>query len=388
MLAITNAKVYPGSAPAWEKANIIIKHGKIVDIGPDVEVPAGAHVFDASGKVIIPGLVDANTRLGIHEDGLGQIGYDEDESTSPTTPQVRALDAINPEDLALQDALTAGVTTVLVNTGTANVIGGQNMVMKTWGSTVDEMVVKSPAGIRVSLTGSRDFRNPAASRDRTQAIYLFRAELQRAKEFIAKQAKAAEKAKEAGKEPEEENLNPRMEPLVKLLRGEIPAHMWVLASNDIRNALLLAQEYGFKVVLENGAEAQLMIDEIKASGFPVVTGPLMVNRTGELKNLSLKTPGLLTQAGIKVAIASDHPTIPIKYMIAQVALAVREGLTPDQGLQTVTINAAEILGVADRVGSLEAGKDADLVILSGEPFALATQVEATLIDGEIVYEQS
>lgn len=380
MLALVNGKLLTMTHGTIERGTVLIDGGKIVAAGADVAVPAGAEVVDCAGKYVTPGLIDANSKLGIHNDGFGSIGYDDDEKTTPIAPQLRAIDAVWPGDIALAECVKAGITAVSTGPATSGVINGQCAVIKTRGNEVDEMIVKAPAGLRLSITGTRGGASP---RDRAQDVYMLRQELQRAKEGLAKQQQAAAKAAEKG-EPYEPERNLKQEVLASLLSGELAARVHVNLNHDITNAIELAQEWGLKLILEDAAEANLMAREIAAAGVPVICGPLVVNRAGERKHLSLKTPGVLARAGVKVAICSGFPETPGRYLFASAALAASEGMDIDEALKSITINAAEILGVADRLGSLDAGKDADVVVWSDHPFEITGRVECVYMDGALV----
>ncbi len=397
MLAIKNGRVLTPSGTFLDGATVLVDGGKIISVtsaGQGAAIPAGAEVVDASGKYVLPGLIDASTRAGIHEDGNGPIGVDTDEPSNPISPQLRTIDAAWHEDLALKDALQWGVTATMVSPGTANIFGGQTFVMKTAGRTLTDMAIKNPAGMKVSLTGTPRMAMMAAMRggpqiqprDRAQDVALFQAELQRAREAMERQERL-EKAKAAGATNlPEPDRNLRTEAIMALLRGEMPIFVTAHLNHDISNAIELAREWGLKLVLERCAEGHLVLDEIQESGAAVVAGPITVNRRSDLKNLSLKLPGVLARAGVKVAISTDHPTIPIHYLTVQAATAVREGMGEADALKAITINPAEILGVAGRMGSLEAGKDADVAVYSGHPFDINTRVELTYVNGVKVWD--
>lgn len=362
---------------------VLIDGGKIVAVGRDIALPQGCQTVDCAGKYVMPGLIDANGMVGIHNDGFGSIGYDEDEKFTPMAPHLRAIDAIWPEDPALADCVKAGITTVSVGPATTGVLTGQCAAIKTQGATIDEMVVKAPAGLRISITGTP--RSPwgnsgVTPRDRSTDIALLRQDLQRAKEAIAKQAKVEAKGDAKG----DGDRNLKQEALIALLKGEYPARINVRHTYDIDNALELASEWGFGLILEDAPDAQLMVAEIARAGVPVITGPLPVNKEGDRKNLSLKTPGILAKAGVKVAIASAFPETPIRYLFVSAALACAEGMPEEDALKAITISAAEILGIADRVGSLDAGKDADIVVYDGHPFEITSRVDRVYMNGELV----
>ncbi|MGE5561100.1 MAG: amidohydrolase family protein [Chloroflexota bacterium] len=386
MLALVNGKLLTMTHGTIDGGTVLIDGGKIVAVGRDVTIPQGCKTVDCQGKYVLPGLIDANGMVGLHNDGFGSIGHDEDEKFTPVAPQLRAIDAIWPEDPALADCVKAGITAVSVGPATTGVITGQCAVIKTRGGAIDDMVVKAPAGLRISITGTP--RSPwgntgVTPRDRSTDIALLRQELRRAKEAIEKQEKAAAKA-DAGDAAGGPDRNLKQEVLIALLKGELPARVNVRYSYDIDNALELAREWGFKLILEDAPDAQLMVGDIAKAGAPVIVGPLPVNKEGERKNLSLKTPGILAKAGVKVAIASGFPETPIRYLFVSAALACSEGMPEDDALKAITINAAEILGVADRIGSLDAGKDADIVVYDGHPFEITSRVDRVYMDGELV----
>lgn len=398
MLAIKNGKVLTPSGTFLDGATVLVDGGKITTVaaaGQDLAVPAGAEVVDAAGKYVLPGLIDASTRVAIHEDGNGPIGVDTDEPSNPISPQLRAIDAAWHEDLALKDAVQWGVTATMAGPGTMNILGGQTFVMKTAGRTITDMTIKNPAAMKVSLTGTPRMVMMMAMRggpqiqprDRAQDVALFEAELQRARE-TAERLERAEKAKPAGAAASlpAPDRNLRTEAVMALLRGEMPVFVTALLNHDISNAIELAAKWGLKLVLERCAEGHLVLDEIRESGAAVIAGPITVNRRSDLKNLSLKLPGVLARNGVKVAISTDHPTIPIHYLTVQAATAVREGMSEADALKAITINPAEILGVAGRTGSLEAGKDADLAVWSGHPFDINSRVEQTYVTGQRVWD--
>lgn len=390
MLALVNGKILTISHGVIESGTVLIENGRIAAVGPEVKIPAGAQVVDCQGKVIMPGLIDANSRVSVREDGNGPIGHDDSEMYTPIAPELKAIDAVWPEDLALQDAIKAGVTCLSVGPSPLAIIGGQSATIKPYGKTVNDMVVKEPDGLKVSLSGTPRMLmffggDGVRPRDRSEDIAQFQAALQRAKESEEKQARAAAKAAENGKEPPAPDRNSQQEVLIKLLSGKLPARIAANQNHDIDNALEIAGQWGFNLILEGGADAHLMVDKLTAKGVPVILGSLTDNRRGDTKNLSLKTPAILANAGVKVSLSTNHPNAPIRYLMVQAALAVQGGMTEEQALRALTLTPAEILGIADRVGSIEPGKDADMVILSGEPLRTKTVVERVFINGQEVY---
>lgn len=374
MLVLKNANAETVSHGTVENCTIIIEGGKITAVGRDLAVPAGADLIDLSGKVVTPGFVDAASRIGIHEDGNGSIGHDEDEATAPATPHLRALDAVFPEDVALRDARNAGVTTCLVQPGNANVVGGECAIIKTSGSAAEDNAISATAGLKMSVSALSG-RWGGPSRERSEAIAILRKELQAAVEYQRKRASDAD-----------EPLDLNNEAYQPVLRGERPAFVHADLNHDIENALLLGREWGYRSVIIGGAEAHLMADELAEARVPVILSPTMVPRGSERRNASLRTPQLLARRGVRFAISADHPTLPIRYLYVVAATAAREGLPVSEALRATTLSPAEIIGIADRVGSIDAGKDADLVVWSGHPFAVTSQVERVFIDGRTVYD--
>jgi len=373
MKAIVNGTLYTMVNGIIEDGTILIDAGKIIAIGKGIALPEGTEIISAKGCTVLPGLIDADCKVGIFEEGQGPIGNDTNETVS-LGAEFRASDATWWEDVAFDDCRKAGITALSIGPGSANLINGQSFVTKTAPGVIDHQIVRSFAGLKINICGTKSNQH-----DRTMDIASLQAQLQKAKELAAKNAKQTAK----GEIPEE---NLKLDPLITLLSGGNYARVNVFANHDILNALELAKDWGFPLVLERCYEGHLVVDEIVASGCSVIAGPTFINRMGNAKNLSLKMPGILAKAGIKVALCSDHPTLPSENLATQAALCCRDGMPEELALKAITSVAAEVLGVSDRIGSLEVGKDADLAIFSGHPFKTATQCLATLIDGEFVYQ--
>ena len=382
MLAIVGGNVLTITGGEIAGGTVVVDGGKIVAVGGDVSVPPGAEVVDASGRYVMPGLIDAHTHVGIAEEAQGWAGNDVNEMTDPATPHLRAVDAVNPEDEGFRDALKGGVTAVMVNPGSANVLGGQTVALKTFGRTVDEMVLRQPAGLKAALGENPkrvygDQKKSPSTRMASAAI--LREWLVKAQNYVEKQSKA-----EPDK-PFERDL--RLEAVAKVLRREMPLRLHAHRADDIMTALRIQEEFGFDLTIEHCTEGFKIADELARRSIPALVGPTLTARTKlELRDRSLRTPGLLAKAGVKVAIITDHWVVPIQHLIVSVILAVKEGLDPAEALKTVTINPAEIMGVAERVGSLEAGKDADLQILSGHPLDIMSRVERVYVGGRLAYD--
>ncbi|MCC3272647.1 amidohydrolase [Arthrobacter zhangbolii] len=374
LLALTNAHVVPVTHPPFE-GTLLIEDGRIRDLGPDVAVPADAEVIDAGGKWLLPGLVDAHTHLGVHEEGEGWAGNDSNEMTDPVMAGVRALDAVNPFDTGFDDALAGGVTTANINPGSGNPIGGQAVALHTHGRYLEEMVLRAPSGLKSAL-GENPKRIYSEKKQtpstRLGTALVIRQAFMDAQNYVAK--------------ADPDTRDPHLEALAMVLRREIPWRQHAHRADDIATALRLADEFGYDLVLDHGTEAHLLADVLAARGIPVLIGPLFTTRSKvELRGRSMANPGRLAAAGVEISIITDHPVVPINFLIYQAALAVKEGLDRDEALRAVTINPARVLGLADRLGSLEQGKDADLVLWSGDPLDVMQRALKVWIGGREVY---
>ena len=372
--------------------------------GPGFTPPADAARVDATGKWVLPGFIDAHTHLGAREEGEGWAGHDTNELTGPVQAHVRVLDAINPADEGFRDALAGGVLAAGITPGSGNPIGGQTVAVRCWGLTVDDMVLRSPAGMKSALgenpkrvVGERRV-NPSSRLGTAAAIrsalvdaaaYLAREEDQKLSDPSIRTDRGACWPGDDPPRPPDKSGGARdlkLEALARVLRREIPWRQHCHRADDIATALRLAAEFGYDLVLDHCTEGYLLVEKIAAAGVPVVTGPLITARSKvELRNRTLANPGVLAAAGITVAIATDHPVVPVHLLILQAALAVKEGMDRDAALRAVTINPATIMRVSDRIGSLVPGKDADLVIWSGDPFDVMSRAEVAYIGGREVY---
>jgi imidazolonepropionase-like amidohydrolase len=367
---------------------VLVIDGRIAAVGgPDLKPPIGFSTVDATGKWVLPGLVDAHTHLGAREEGEGWAGHDTNELTGPVQAQVRVLDAINPADEGFRDAIAGGVLAAGVMPGSGNPIGGQTVAIRCWGLTIDDMVLRSPAGMKSALgenpkraLGERRV-NPSSRLGTAAAI---RSALVEAAAYLAKAEDSKNHSAERTVASPPRDL--KLEALARVLRREIPWRQHCHRADDIATGLRLAAEFGYDLVLDHCTEGYLLASKIAAAGVPVVTGPLITARSKvELRNRTMANPGLLAAAGIPVAIATDHPVVPIHLLIVQAALAVKEGMDRDAALRAVTITPAQIMRVDDRIGSLVPGKDADLVIWSGDPFDLMSRAEVAYIAGREIY---
>jgi imidazolonepropionase-like amidohydrolase len=385
-VAITGGRIVPISGEPLESGTVLVTGGKITAVGPDLDIPDGATVIDAAGGWVLPGFIEAHGHVGVHEEAEGWAGSDSNELTEPVTAQVRALDAINPADLGFRDAVSGGVLAVNVNPGSGNPIGGQTAALKCWGRTVDQMLLKAPAGMKSALGenpkrvyGER--KQSPSTRLGTAAV--IRGALVDAANYLAK-LDAEQRKPEDERKYVDRDL--KLEALGRVLRKEIPWRQHCHRADDIATALRLAEEFGYDLVIDHGTEAHLLADILAAKDIPVIIGPLFTSRSKvELRNRSLDNPGKLASAGVTIAITTDHPVVPINFLAHQAALSVKHGLDRDAALRALTINPARIVGVDDRLGSIEPGKDADLVIWSGDPLDVLSRVTRALIDGEEIY---
>ncbi|HWI66642.1 MAG TPA: amidohydrolase [Symbiobacteriaceae bacterium] len=373
MLAITNAKVYPITGPVLNGATVLIDGGKILAVGT-VDIPADAEVLNAAGRHLLPGFVDPHTHVGLWGEGGGHAEYDGNEWTQVTTPQVRALDAINPRHVSFDDCRSAGVTTVQTLPGSGNPIGGEMITVKTRGRTADEMILRHPSGLKGAfgenpkrLHGQNNKRMPAT---RMGVAAIIRQFLIKASEY----------------NPEKNGRDLGLEMAGMVLRREMPLRLHAHRADDIVTAIRIAREFDVDLSIEHCTEGYMIADFLAEAGYPVNIGPTLGGRTkSETANLTFRAAGILEKAGCHVSLITDHPFVPIAHHRLIGAISAREGMTEAGALKAMTINPAITLGVSDRVGSIEPGKDADLVLWSDHPFATRARVEATFIEGKCVY---
>lgn len=363
------------------KADILLADGKIAAIGSGLTAPADAAVFDADGLAVYPGFVDAHTHIGLDGYGIGYEGCDYNEMNDIWTPQLRAIDGINPRDPSLGDARRAGVTCVCTGPGSANVLGGTFLAMKTVGDRVDNMVVRDPVAMKCAFgeNPKRCYRDKCDSTRMSTAAFL-RGALMQARDYGArKQAANGDVTKMPA-------YNQKLEALLPVLAREIPLKAHAHQANDIFTALRIAREFNLRLTLEHVTEGHLIVDELaKEKDVPMAVGPSLTFASKyELQNKSWATPGVLAKAGCHVSIITDNSVIPQQYLPLCAGMAIKAGMDPFDALKAITLNPAEHIGVADRVGSLEVGKDADVVITAGSPFEVMTPVKAVFIDGNRV----
>lgn len=374
MIALTNGKIITMEGNDYQEGTILIKDGKILDIGQSIIIPSGVETIDLEKKYVLPGFIDAHTHVGIAEEIYQIEGDDTNEISDPLTPQLRALDAINPYDIGFKDALLGGVTTVMVTPGSANVIGGIASVLKVWGSSFKEMIIKGEAGLKIAL-GENPKRVYGEQKKMPHTRMATAAMLRQA--FI--EAQNYQKKKNKERDLKKENI-------VKVLEGQIPLRAHAHRADDILTALRIAQEFGVEIIIEHCTEGHKISKELLDSQVKVVVGPSLTSRAKvELGERTFKTPGILSQAGLTVALMTDHPVVPVQYLPLCASLAVKEGMKEREALKAITINAAQILGIQDRVGSIKKGKDADLVVWDNHPLDIRSNPRLILVNGKKVF---
>lgn len=381
-IAITGGYVVPVDGAPVEGGTVLIQDGKIVAVGADVDIPDGVEVVDADGAWVLPGFVEAHGHIGVHEEAEGWAGQDTNEMTDPVGARMRALDAINPADLGFADALSGGVTTAVIKPGSGNPIGGQTVAVKCWGRTVDEMLVKEPVSVKSALgeNPKRVYGDKGKLPSTRQGVAaVIRDELTKAQDYLAKKAEAEADGKAFDR-------NNTLEILGKVLSGELPWCQHAHRADDIATAIRLSEEFGYRLILNHGTEGHLIADVIAEKQIPVIIGPLFTARSKvELRNRGLRNPGILARAGVDLAITTDHPVVPIHFLVHQATLAVKEGLDSDVALRSITTNPARIMGLDDRVGSLRPGLDGDVVIWSGDPLDVMSRALHVYVQGREVY---
>ncbi len=385
MLFIKNGYIMTMAGDVIEEGSILIKDGKIAEVGKDLVAPLDAEIIDAEGKLILPGFIDAHCHIGMWEEGMGFEGSDGNEWVDPVTPQLRAIDAINPMDEAFKEAYMGGVTTAVTGPGSANVIGGMFVALKTYGDRVDDMILREPVAMKIAF--GENPKTVYESQKRSPITRMATAAILRETLF---KAKAYMEKKEKGKEDPEKmpEYDMKMEALLKVLNKEIPLKAHAHRADDIFTALRIAKEFDLDITLDHCTEGHLIADHLAKEGKGAIVGPTLSNRSKiELKNLTFDTPRVLNEAGIKIAIMTDSPVIPLHYLPICAGLAVKSGLDEMEAFKAITINPAEIVGIDDRVGSIEVGKDADIVIFDGNPIKdIDCKTFATIINGEVVYK--
>lgn len=380
MLCIKNGMIHDAVHKEAFQSDILVENGKIVAIGENLEAEGNARIVDADELQVYPGFVEAHGHIGLDGYGIGYEGMDYNEMNDIISPQMRGIDGVKPLDPAFAKAAAAGVTCVCVGPGSANVLGGTFTTIKTVGKRVDDMIVRDNVAMKCAFgeNPKRVYREKKDSSRMTTAA-LLRETLFKAKEYIEKKEAAGD---DVSKRPA---FDIKLEALIPVLKRHIPLKAHAHASEDLFTALRIAKEFNLKITLEHVTEGHLIVEELAKENVPLAVGPTLTSASKfELRNKSWTTPGLLAAAGCQVSIITDSPVIPQEYLPLCAGLAVQAGMEPFAALQAITINPAKHAGIADRVGSLEVGKDADIVITDGCPFETSTQVKYVFINGGAV----
>lgn len=379
MLLIQNGLLYTMEEEKPFYGDVLIKDGKIERIADKITAGSNMEVIDASGLNIFPGFIDAHSHIGISEEKVSVLGDSCNEGTNPVTPTLRAIDAVNPMDSAFHNALAVGITGVMVGPGSANAIGGQFAFIKTYGRCIDDRIVLAPAAIKVAF-GENPITNYGTNGQmpatRMAIASLIREELHKAKQYFENPDKSLQ------------DTEYTMECYRELFDGKIPLKAHVHRVDDIFTAIRIAKEFGLKLTLDHCTEGHLVPEKIERSGYPAIIGPSLSSRSKyEVREMDFKTPGVLSKVGVTVAITCDHPVVRIQYLPLCAGIAAKEGLGEMGALRAITIDAAKISGVEERLGSLKEGKDADIVIYEGSPLEIKGTALFTIVDGKIVWKK-
>ncbi|MBS4534630.1 amidohydrolase [Clostridium sp. D2Q-14] len=387
MLLIKNGNIHTMAGEVIEGGSVLMEGGKIKAVGKEVVAPLDAEIIDVEGRMVLPGFIDAHCHVGLFESAIGFEGDDGNEATDPVTPQIRGIDGINPMDETLREAYEGGVTTAATGPGSANVIGGQFALIKTYGNRVDNMVLDDSIAMKIAFgeNPKRVYNNLKKSpMTRMATASILRETLFKAKAYVEKQNRAEG---DLSKMPD---FDMKMEAMARVIRKEIPLKAHAHRADDIFTALRIAKEFDVDITLDHCTEGHLIADELVKDGKPAIIGPTFGDKSKfELKNKSFDTPKVLHEAGVKFAIMTDAPVIPLDKLVLCAAWAANAGLDEEEAFKSITINPAEILGVDNRLGSIENGKDADIVVFNGHPLRdIRAKVNMTIIDGKVVYRES
>ena len=355
--------------------------GKILSVGTALEAPAGTEVIDAGGRLVTPGCIDAHCHIGLDNEGMGWEGHDYNEIVEPLTPQLRAIDSINPMDEAFTNALAGGVTSACTGPGSANVVGGTFVAIKLVGKRVDNMIIKDPIAMKCAF-GENPKRCYGQGGKKSPMTRMAVAALLR--ELLFKTQRYMQD-KQAGKNAP---FDMKLEAMIPVLEGKIPLKAHAHRADDILTSIRVAKEFGVKLTLDHCTDGALIADELAKEGLPAFVGPSLGGKSKiELRNKSFTTPAVLHEAGVPISIITDAPVIPLQYLPMCAGMAVDAGLNIEEAWRAITINPATQIGIADRVGSLEPGKDADIVIWTADPLTtIGGAAYMTIVDGKVVHK--
>lgn len=388
MHALINARIYTITKGVIEKGTILFDKGIITAVGTKVKIPENAEVIDVKGKIVTPGLIDAHTHAGMAEDGFYQDG-DYNEVSDPVTPQLMAIDGFKASDHSLWEAAESGVTTVFVTPGSANVFCGMGAIVKTWGDRLEDYIVKPAAGLKMAMgeNPKRVYGSKGKAPTTRMGIgSLMRETFTGAKNYLAK--KAANQKKK-GEKAAPFDIDLKWEAVGKLLNHEIPARCHAHRSIDMLTFMRIADEFNIDFIFEHATEAIDILDELKKRNIPIIIGPTLGAR-GKIETIhkSFAHVAKAVGKGLLVAITADHSVVPLRYLTVYASLAVREGLSEEDALKVITINPAKILGIEDKLGSLEKGKQADIVVWSGDPLDTRSKPDMVFIGGRKIHKPS
>lgn len=382
MLLIQNGHIKPMAGEELPCGCVLIgDDGKILQVAERIEAPAGAQVIDAQGRLVTPGCVDAHCHIGLDNQAVGWEGMDYNEIVDPITPQMRAIDSINPQDEAFPNALRGGVTSVCTGPGSANVVGGTFAAIKLAGKRVDKMIIKAPLAMKCAF-GENPKRCYGQNMKKSPMTRMGTAALLRETLFKARRYM---EDKENGKNP---GFDMKLEAMLPVVEKKIPLKAHAHRADDILTAVRIAKEFDVDITLDHCTDGALIADELAEEGKACFVGPSFGSKTKiELKNKSFDTPRVLYEAGVKFSIITDSPVIPEENLPMCAGLAVHAGLPMEEGWKAITIYPAQQTGIGDRVGSLEPGKDGDVVIWAADPLtAIGGEAYMTIVDGKIVYQ--
>lgn len=379
-MLLFGGKIYPMTGAVLENGYVRIENKRIEAVGPVSalgQIPADA--IDLKGATVTPGFIDGHCHIGIEEDSIGPMGADCNEATDPCTPQLRVIDAVNPRERCYAEAVDAGVTAVVTCPGSANPIGGTILAMKTVGHRVDDMVLLENAGIKFALgeNPKRVYkgRNQLPS-TRMGTAAIIREQLLKARHYLEKKEAAVDSGKAAP------DFDMKCEALIPLLKRQTKAHFHCHRADDIYTAIRIAKEFGLDYILVHCTEGYLIADDLAKEGVPAICGPLLTTRSKpELSNSTTANPGLVSKAGVLTAICTDHDVIPMPLLPTSAGFAVAAGMDYEEALRAITINPAKICGLDHRIGSLEPGKDADILLFEGDPLALGNKPKMVFVNG-------
>ena len=384
MLFIKNGYIKTMAGPEIKNGCILVDdNGKIAAVGAELVAPEGAQIIDAEGRLVTPGCVEAHSHIGMWEYGIGWAGADGNESSDPLTPQLRAIDGFNPMEKGIQNAHKGGVTTACTGPGSANIVGGTFAAIKLHGKCVDNMVVKSPAAMKCALgenpKSTYGKSGGKAPKTRMAIASMLRELLFKAKRYCDD--------KDAGKNP---GFDMKLEAMIPVIKGEIPLKAHCHRADDILTIIRIAKEFGLKLTLDHCTEGALIAEELGKEGYPALVGPTFgFSGKNETSNKNFATPAILHKAGVPICIITDHDVLPQESLSLCAAWAVDAGLDMEEGWRAITINPAKVIGIADRVGSLEVGKDADIAIWTANPMTtIGAHAYMTIIDGKVVYTEA